>query len=69
MMLPEDVALQSIEFKTLDYAISSVRCKLSDGTTSPVFESTEVDHENHQNLQLNTGQSIIAVSASHDCST
>lgn len=39
-----DVHLQTLEFKG-DYALSSARCILSSGESSPVFENADYEHE------------------------
>ena len=54
--LPKDVYLSSIEFKSdhLDFSgISSVRCILSNGLSSPVFQNEKVNHHHSKKIVLN----------------
>ena len=49
-MKPDDVILQSIEFKGHTNVIAAVKCNLSNGQSSPLFENS--CHEHNKNLQI-----------------
>ena len=49
-MIWPTVKLEAIEFKSNAAVLSSVRCVLSNGITSPVFEQEGVLHEREETI-------------------
>ena len=61
-----DVALKSIQFKTIMYdysTLSSVQVSLTNGQSSPVFEKAGVDHEHPKTIDFDPNKPIRAVEA------
>ena len=51
-----NVSLQSLEMKSYASVVSSVRCVLSNGISSPVFENEQVHHEQEQTVMLGSSK-------------
>ena len=61
-----DVALKSIQFKTIMYdysTLSSVQVSLTNGQSSPVFEKAGVDHKYPKTIDFDLNTPIRAVAA------
>ena len=51
-----NVSLQSFEMKSYASVLSSVRCVLSNGISSPVFENEQVNHDQDQTVMLSSNK-------------
>ena len=62
-MIWPTVKLESLEFKSSASVLSSVRCVLSNGITSPVFEKEGTIHENNETVRLDSSTTVRHVQA------
>ena len=62
-----DLSLKSIEFKSVsgNNPISSVRCTLTNGVSSPLFEKAGVSHEKPATYNFDVNRKVCKVEA-HD---
>ena len=66
--MPGDVSLSSITFKALssnrEY-INSVQCTLSNGNSSPLFETVQGEHQQPKTVDFDRQRPIRKVTANH----
>ena len=59
-----DLSLKSIEFKASGGALSSVRCTLTNGVSSPLFEKAGVDHNQNATYNFDPKKKVCKVELS-----
>ena len=62
-MRQDEVTLKSLEFKGGNYAIAAVKCNLSNGQSSPLYENSlnGFNYQNAQTINLDNNKRIVTV--------
>ena len=61
--MPPGVSLKSLHFKLCDGTISSVKCTLTNGIESPVFENPQFNHYDSKTIEFDPKRPVRAVSS------